>query len=554
MKYKTDEKGNPYLELTQTDYGLIMHSLFNKGMGFTEEERDSFNLHGLLPPHVKTIEDQRATCYSIFKSKKTNLDKHTYLLSIQNSNEILFFSLVAHHIEEMMPIIYTPIVGEGCMQFSRLYRRPRGLFLSYPHKDKIEKILSNPRFNDVEVIVVSDGERILGLGDQGAGGMGIPIGKLSLYTACAGIHPKSTLPILLDTGTNNPELIDDPAYIGWRHARVRGKEYDDFIETFVTAVKKRFPHILLQWEDFAKENAAPLLDRYKDTVCSFNDDIQGTAAVALSAILSALHITKTSLCDQRIVIAGAGSAGCGIARMLAHAMALEGMSHEKALSQFFLVDHLGLLTKDRKDLLPFQEPFAQNMPNSNLAKTIEKVRPTILIGTSGVGGLFTKNMIEEMKKHTPKPIIFPLSNPTSKCEATPEDLMKWTEGSAIIGTGSPFPPVDKKRIDQINNSYIFPGLGLGIISIKANKVEDTMLVAAAKALSDCSPCKNDPLGNLFPPLKDIREISYEIALAVAASADPSLTKKEIEQAIKKKMWTPEYIPYKKSPESSSQSF
>jgi malate dehydrogenase (oxaloacetate-decarboxylating) len=566
MDYRiiVDDKGPSQIEVGVTDYSLLSNPLLNKGMAFTDAERAEFKLHGLLPPHIASIEDQELRSYTALKAKSTDLGKYVYLRDLQDSNETLFYHLVNKHIEEILPLIYTPTVGEGCIHFGRIYRRPRGLFISYPNRNRIDEILSNPRFNHVEVIVVSDGERILGLGDQGAGGMGIPIGKLGLYTACAGIHPMHTLPILLDTGTDNPEHIKEPLYIGWRHERVRGSEYDAFIDQFVTAVKKRFPHVLLQWEDFAQRNASPILEKYRNALCTFNDDIQGTAAIATGTLLSAIRVTKTPLKDQRIVVAGAGSAGCGISSLILQAMIDEGLPEKEALKKFFLIDRSGLLREGMDDLLPFQKRFAHSkedvagwkcsQPGTiSFADAVNNVKPTLLIGVSGQPGLFSEEIIRSMAKSTARPVIFPLSNPTSRSEATPSDLFKWTEGRAIIGTGSPFPEIVKNgkpfRIDQTNNAYIFPGMGLGLIVCKARHVTDRMFMAAAKALADCSPAKTNPEANLLPPLTQIREVSFQVALAVAkeaiASGEAQATPSHLEQAIKTKMWAPAYLPYKK---------
>jgi malate dehydrogenase (oxaloacetate-decarboxylating) len=430
--------------------------------------------------------------------------------------------------------------------------------------DRIDQILNHSRFDDVKVIVVSDGERILGLGDQGAGGMGIPIGKLALYTACAGIHPSATLPILLDVGTNNPELQNDPLYIGWRHERIRGTDYDNFIQRFVTAIKKRFPQALLQWEDFAQQNATPLLQRYRDELCTFNDDIQGTAAVAAGTLMAAINKTGVALHQQRIVLVGAGSAGCGISNLLKQAMMEEGLSDADAREKFYLVDKNGLMTNGMVGLLDFQKPFAQDLPriknwqcdnfnNISLLETIHNVKPTLLIGVSGQPKIFTQAIIQEMAKHVERPIIFPLSNPTTRSEADPADLMAWTQGKAIIGTGSPFQPVMRDgelfRVDQTNNSYIFPGLGLGLISVQAKLVTDSMFMVAAKALANCSPAKLDPRANLLPSLTEIRHVSLKVAHAVATEAIKSghaqfIPPGDLETYIAKLMWTPKYLPYK----------
>jgi len=559
-----DPDGTLTVATSLTDYELLSQPLINKGMAFSEKERELFSLHGLLPPDIATMQDQALRSYNTLQTKNTVLGKYNYLRELQDSNETLFFYLLQQHLEEIMPIIYTPGVGEGCLFFSHIYRRPRGIFLSPLYQDRIDQILSNERFQETEVIVVSDGERILGLGDQGAGGMGIPIGKLCLYTACAGIHPKGTLPIFLDTGTDNEERLNDPLYIGWRHDRLRGQEYDDFIDCFVQAVKRRFPHVVLQWEDFAGRNAGPILDRYRDELCTFNDDIQGTAAVAVGTLLAAIKVAKSTLHQQRIVIVGAGSAGCGISRLLLQAMLDEGMAEQEAKSRFFLIDRTGLLTDATTGLLPFQKQFVQ--PKDSLSHwtlelsdkisfkdVVRNVHPTLLIGVSGQGGIFVEEIVKEMAAHTPRPIIFPLSNPTTKSEATPTDLLNWTQGTVIMGTGSPFGTIQKDgkpfRVDQTNNSYIFPGLGLGLISVKATRVTDSMFMAAARALAEFSPAAIDPTHNLLPPLSAIRDVSFKVAVAIAKDAiqqglsDCPL--KEIEARIRLNMWTPAYPKYQK---------
>lgn len=567
MDYKkiVNTQNQTSVEISLSDYELVTNPLLNKGMAFTHQERKDFNLFGLLPPHEATLEEQRIRSYEAFQRKNNDVEKYIYLRDLQDSNEVLFYSLLYKHIEEMMPIVYTPTVGAGCQRFSHLYRRPRGLYLAYPDIDNIDTILANKRFDAVQAIVVSDGERILGLGDQGAGGMGIPIGKLALYTVCAGIHPAATLPILLDTGTNNPELIDDPMYIGWRHERIRGSEYDRFIDKFIAAVKKRFPHVLLQWEDFAQQNANPLLERYRNQLCTFNDDIQGTAAVATGTLFSAIQVTGEKLTDQRIAIVGAGSAGCGIAKLMMHAMIAEGLSETAARAKFYLIDRNGLLVDGMPGVLPFQQPFQQaknivatwqcsNKDNISLQDVVKNARPTVLVGVSGQPNIFNEAIVKEMAKNVARPVIFPLSNPTSRSEAAPTDLLAWTNGQAIIGTGSPFPNImrDGKsfRVDQTNNAYIFPGMGLGLIAVEAKNVSDKMFMVAAKALAECSPAKNNVKGNLLPPFTQIREISLHIAKAVAQQAiDEKLAKPcdpdKLEKLISSKMWNPIYLSYKK---------
>lgn len=560
-----NKKGKKYLDTSLTGYSLITNPLLNKGMAFNEEERRTFNLIGLLPPHFATLDEQRKRSYDVFCSKENDIEKYVYLRDLQDSNETLFYSLLSTYITEMLPIVYTPVVGAGCELFSEKYRRPRGLYISYPYKDQIDHILSSSHFDNVEAIVVSDGERILGLGDQGAGGMGIPIGKLALYSACAGVNPATTLPILLDVGTNNARRINNPLYIGWKHERIRGQEYDDFIESFVNAIKKRFPHVLLQWEDFAQQNAYPILEKYRNQLCTFNDDIQGTAAIAAGTLLSALKASGISLDEHRIVILGAGSAGCGISHLIMQAMIDDGITEQQARSHFFLVDRNGLLVEGAKELLPFQEKFCQdkqvianwtcaNKSNIGLLDVVKNMHPTVLIGVSGQAGAFTEEIIREMAAHVERPVIFPLSNPTSHSEATPADLLAWTHGKALIGTGSPFPNVQRNgvsiRIDQTNNAYIFPGMGLGLIAVQATRVTDKMFMLAAKALASCSPSINDPKANLLPPLTDVRDVSLTVGIAVAKEAvasgfAPSYKGADIEKTVKAKMWEPVYLPYRK---------
>ena len=471
-----------------------------------------------------------------------------------------------HNIEELLPLVYTPTVGEGCQRFSEIWRKPRGLFLSYPNKHRIADILAHPRYDRVRAIVVSDGERILGLGDQGAGGMGIPIGKLSLYTALGGIHPEQTLPILLDVGTDNQERLSNPLYIGWRHERVRGAEYDDFLETFVAAVETRWPHVLLQFEDFAGINAGRLLERYRDRLCTFNDDIQGTAAVAAGTLLSAINVTGIPLTDQRIVLFGAGSAGIGICNLIRAAMMEAGLTQAEAQSRFYAVDRDGLLVEGLPSIRPAQQQFVlkksvaagwtlQTPGKIGLFDVVANATPTVLIGVSTQPGSFTEAIVRSMAKNCQRPVIFPLSNPTARSEATAADLMTWTEGRALIGTGSPFPPVERNGklipVDQTNNSYIFPGVGLGVIASHARRVSDGMFMAAAKALAQLSPAAKDKEGRLLPPLDQIRAVSVAIATAVARQAQAEgladeTTLEELNRKILAYVWEPAYRPYAKA--------
>jgi len=544
-------------------YELLNDPLLNKGTAFTEAERDAFDLHGLLPPHVAELDYQVTRRLDAFRSLGSDIQKYVFLRGLQDTNETLFYALLTRNIEEMMPIVYTPTVGLGCQSFSSIFRKPRGLFLSYPHKADIRRILGNHRFDGVEAIVVSDGERILGLGDQGAGGMGIPIGKLALYSACAGLHPSTTLPIILDVGTDSQRLLEDPQYIGWQHERVRGEAYDEFIATFVDAVRERWPHVLLHWEDFAIGNANRLLGRYRDKLCTFNDDIQGTAAIAVGTLLSAINVTGTPLTEQRIAVFGAGSAGTGICALLMRAMVDSGLAEAEARGRFYLIDRNGLLLDVMTGLQPFQAPFVQKRAKIEtwtlaapdrigLGDVVANGKPTVLIGTSGQPNAFHEAVVRAMAERVHRPVIFPLSNPTDRAEATPENLFAWTEGRAVVGTGSPFPPVKRNghhvRVDQTNNAYVYPGIGLGAIAVDARRISDAMFLAAARTIADMSPAKRDPNANLLPPLTALRALSFHVAVAVArqAVADGlagAMPDDALIAAVKAKMWEPVYADY-----------
>src|ERR1700754_38560 len=541
---------------------LLNLPILNKGTAFTEAERKQLGLEGLLPPHVETLDEQVVRAYEAYKRKGDDLERHIYLRALQDTNEVLFYRLLLDHIEEMTPMVYTPIVAQACQQFSHIYRRPRGLFVPYPLRDAIPALLRNRPDPEVDVIVVTDGERILGIGDQGAGGLGIPIGKLSLYTLIGGIRPERTLPIVLDVGTNNKERLNDPEYLGWRHERITGQAYFDFVDQFVQAVKQEFPETCLQWEDFATPHARPILQRYRDQLLTFNDDIQVTAAVVLGAILGAVKVTGKSLKEQRIVMLGAGSTGIGVADGLRSAMTSDGLNEEEARSRFWIVDKDGLLHSGRNDLSSEQRVYAQpeinvaGWPRSfngqiGLADVIGKLNATILIGFSTVGGAFSEPIVREMARKVERPIILPLSNPTSKSEATAEDLIHWTDGRALVASGSPFAPVTHNgrtiTIAQCNNVHVFPAMGLALVASRARRVTDAMLQAAARALAANSPALKDPSASLLSSLKDSRRVARDIAFAVGIQAQkdgaaPRITEEELRRRVLEAQWTPAYAP------------
>ena len=568
MKYETkiDETGSKYIELEVEGYDIINNPILNKGRSFTPDERSALHLKGIVPPAYLPLDEVVEKNYQIVLNSPNDLERHIFLRNLQDRNETLFYAMLDKYTEEIMPLVYTPVVGQACQKFGRIYRRSRGVFISYLNREYIDSILDHAHFDEVEVIVVSDGERILGLGDQGAGGMGIPIGKLSLYTGCAGIAPQKTLPIVLDVGTDNEELLNDPLYLGWRHKRVRGADYDDFVDEFVNAVKKRFPHVLLHWEDFAQNNALKLLNKYRNDLCTFNDDIQGTASIVLGVLLSANKASGIELTEQKIVVVGAGSAGTGISNLIVDALVDQGLTRQQAYKSFYLVDRFGLIT-DNIDSLDFQKPFSRNSAdvtawniedskNITLLETIKNAKATMIIGICAQGGIFTKEVIEAMAANCERPIIFPLSNPTEKAEADPRDVLKWTNGKAIVGTGTAFPMYDTgnglRRIDQVNNSYIFTGLGLGVLVVKSKLITDKMFLVASKALAELSPAAKDPNANLLPPLSSVRKVSLHVALAVAKEAIAaglteykSLSDYDLNAMIKDYVWEPVYLPYRK---------
>jgi malate dehydrogenase (oxaloacetate-decarboxylating) len=551
-------------QVSLSGFDLINSPRLNKGTAFSDEERDAFDLHGLLPPHVGSLDEQIERRLEALRDQPDAFHKYSFLRDLQDTNETLFYALSLRNIQEMLPLLYTPTVGEGCQRFSEIWKKPRGLFLSYPNRDRIEQILNHPRYDSVKCIVVSDGERILGLGDQGAGGMGIPIGKMALYTALGGIHPEYCLPILLDVGTDNEARLTSPLYIGWRHNRVRGEEYDAFVDVFVDAVKKRWPHVLLQWEDFARTNATRLLERYRDQLCTFNDDIQGTAAIAAATLLSAINVTGVPLEQQKIVVLGFGTAGIGIANLLLQLMWYKGIPEADARGRIYAIGRYGLVVENGKGARPEQLPYARKEHEVlgwggtdgeiALEDVIRNAKPTVLIGVSGQPGAFTEEAVREMAKHADRPILFPLSNPVSCSEATPQDLLNWTDGRALIGTGSPFPTASfggkTVLIDQTNNSYIFPGLALGIIASKARRVTDTMIMAAAKELARLVPTATNKQASLLPSLSDSRQLSRSIAQAVGRRAIQDgqaqvADEDRLERELQANIWEPVYVPYQR---------
>ena len=541
---------------------VLEDPLTNKGTAFSEEERSGLGLRGLLPAVVETLEQQVRRRYRAYQEQPTDVARHINLRALQDTNEMLFYRLVSDHIEEMLPILYTPTVGLACQSFSGIYRRPRGLFIAYPDRDRIGEILRNRPRREVDVIVVTDGQRVLGLGDQGIGGMGIPIGKLSLYTALGGIDPARTLPVLLDVGTDNAELLDDPMYLGWRHRRIGGADYDDFVDRFVQAVRTELPDVLLQWEDFSTAHALPILKRYRSQLLTFNDDIQGTAAVVLAALSAGAAATGSRLGDQTVVMLGAGSAGIGVCEQIVRSMMAEGLSEQGARAKICVVDINGLLTTDRADLDPAQRRLAQAaaaVPSrepgrpAGLTDVIDAVHPTALIGLSTATGAFTEDVVRRIAAYAKRPIIMPLSNPTSRSEARPQDLADWTEGRALVAAGSPFPPMRVGDagipVAQCNNIYIFPGVGLAVTAVQATRVTDAMMTAAAAAVSDAATIRRDPHGTLLPARAYLADTATAVASAVAKAAvadavAPALTDDQVDQAIHRTRWLPRYQSYR----------
>jgi malate dehydrogenase (oxaloacetate-decarboxylating) len=558
-----DAAGEPRVHVPYRGVALLRHPMYNKGTAFTHDERATFGLAGLLPWAVISMEQQSRRFYENILHKGDALEKYIGLAALQDRNETLFYRVLLDHLEEFLPIVYTPTVGRACQEFSHIFRRARGLWITPEHRGRIYDVLGNAMFEDVRLIVVTDNERILGLGDQGAGGMGIPVGKLAIYTAAAGIHPAQTLPISLDVGTDNPELRQDELYLGYRRPRLRGAEYDELVDEFVRAVIKRFPKALLQWEDFKKGTAFRLLERYRKTLPSFNDDIQGTAAVTLAGMLAACRATGLPLAKQRTVILGAGAAGIGIAELLRDTLTRQGLSGNALAEAFVLLDSEGLLADDRATCDAYKRPFAwpaaiaerfglgAGRPRDLMA-AVKALKPTVLIGTSGQPGVFSEGLVREMAAHTSRPVIMPLSNPTSKSEAIPADLLRWTEGRALVSTGSPFAPVSHEgrtiRIGQGNNAFIFPGVGLGCLVAQTREVSLAMFAAAADSLARFVTDEDLATGSLFPRVADLRRVTRLVAEAVVRTARDTgagrpIADDQIAAAVSETMWEPRYLPY-----------
>lgn len=552
--------GERYVAVSVRGQDLLQDSVLNKGSAFTLEERDTFGLRGLLPSHVSTMEDHLARARTQLDSKPDLLQKNIYLSGLQDRNETLFYRFLVENLAETVPLVYTPVVADACRYWSRLYRRARGVFITPRDRGRISQALANRPTREPAVIVVTDNERILGIGDQGAGGMGIPIGKLALYTAGAGIHPSNTFPISLDVGTNNEDLLADPLYLGLREPRLRGDDYWSLIDEFVEAVVRVFPNSMVQWEDFGNKTSFRNLDRYRGRLASFNDDIEGTAATTVAGLLVAMRELDTTWADQRVVIAGAGSGGIGLARTITAAMRSAGLSETEARARMFLVDSKSLVTHDRSDITDVKRAWAVeeerisnwDTPGSpTLGEVVRRAHPTVLIGLSGRGGLFTKELIRDMADAVERPVIMPMSNPTVCTEVDPADALDWSDGRAIVATGSPFEPVEYngrlRHIGQANNMYIFPAMGLGTLAARAGRITDGMFLAAAAALADCVDPEVAAGGSLFPPITRVREVSRTVAIAVAEQAiaeGVAAEWSEIADRVDELIWWPEYLPYR----------
>lgn len=556
---KTQEE---FIETSLSGKPLMTTPQLNKGTAFNMEERHAFGLIGKLPHRVETLEEQVLRAYLQFTSYSTRLQQNIYLNNLHDKNQVLFYKLVSKHLSEMIPVIYTPIVGAAVKRYSHEFRQPRGLYIAHTDADYLDEIILNRSNPNIDLIVVTDGEGVLGIGDQGIGGMDIPVAKLMVYSLCGGIDPTRTLPIFLDVGTNNSDLLNDPLYLGCRHPRIEGDAYYEFTDKFVAALRRHFPNAFLHWEDFGRNNARKVLERYQDNMCSFNDDIQGTGAVTLAAVLAACNIADKPLSAQRIVVFGAGSAGTGIADQMVDALVRNGMTKEEAHRLFWLIDRQGLLLDNDKSLTPAQQPYARQVSEFaadktwDLAHVVKAVKPTMLIGCSAQAGAFTSSILENMAHFNDRPIIFPLSNPDEKCEATPEDILKHTKGRALIATGTAFPDVrfegETLRIAQCNNALVFPGIGVGVLAVRAHKLSASMIWAAAHALSMLSPISADGYAPLLPSLDEAQTIAQNIAFAVAKEAIKEGLAGEVcddvvlEERIKQHFWQPKYLPFRRS--------
>ncbi len=560
-----DREGNEFRPVSLVGIDLLNDRILNKGTAFSIEERVAFHLDGLIPPRVQTFEDQIARVYQGYTTIRDDIQKYIFLRSLQDRNETLFYALVAGHVEEMAPIIYTPTVGQACQEFSSRYQKPRGMYITPTNVDNMEEMVHHFPSKEIKIIVVTDSQGILGIGDQGVGGMGIPIGKLSLYTLGAGIHPASCLPIALDIGTNNEELLHDPMYLGIHQKRISGDEYDQFIEKFVVQVKRHFPNAILQWEDFSKSNAFNNLHRYVDELPSFNDDIQGTGSVVLAGILNGVKIKKEKLSDQIFLVYGAGAGGVGVADQICAGLVREGLSLKAAQRKIYILDSRGLVFEDRPDLEEYKKPYAKyrsiastwNLKEKgkvSLTEVINNVKVTVLLGVCGVGSAFKEEHVLKMLTYTERPIIFPLSNPTSSCEALPEDLYKWSDGKAIVATGSPFDDVNYKgqlfRIGQGNNVFIFPGVGLAAILTKTERVSVDMFTTASFALADCVAEEDLAMGTVFPKINDLQKVSLHVAIEVIKdeiknNKEHELHTKDLVEYVEACMWKPTYLPYRR---------
>jgi len=563
---KRDDKiGELYIETSICGKPLLTLPQLNKGTAFTQEERHAFGLLGKLPNRVETLDEQVKRAYLQYSSYNTRLQQNIYLNNLHDKNQVLFYKLLNRYLGEMLPTIYTPIVGTAVKRFSHEYRQPRGLYIAHSDKSNIEEIVNNRSNPEIDIIVVTDGEGVLGIGDQGIGGMDIPVAKLMVYSLCGGIEPTRTLPVFLDVGTNNQELLDDPMYLGCPHPRIDREQYDSFIDNFVSTVRKHFPNAFLHWEDFGRGNARRILDKYQDELCTFNDDIQGTGAVTLAALLAACDVTNMNLEDHRIVVFGAGSAGTGISDQIVDSLMRQGLSESEAYKRFWLVDRQGLLIDTDLELTEAQKPYARSAQevsdwdhkgkqHFSLTDTVRQVKPTILIGCSAQAGAFSQDIIETMVKTCERPIIFPLSNPDEKCEAQPSDILQWSEGKALIATGTAFPAVEYQNrivdIAQCNNALVFPGIGLGVLAVKARRLSKKMIWAAANALSEFAPSKKDSFKALLPSLEDAQTVAKYIAVAVAQTAvDENIAQANqnanLEQVVQDLFWEPRYLPFRR---------